>query len=155
MTTPKGVHNPWGPKATEAEQPLEEQLNSRARKGRTPVALQGRYYHIMVMLPVLLSKAEDADRGARHVVGEFFQAAKDPLFLEILQRQKLSWREGDILGPKVGPVKIYAAASSSDLGLAIALGLDRLALALTEARVRVPRFSELLRSHFLEVIRNV
>lgn len=157
--TAKGIVNPWAPKTPESEIPVAEQLASRAKKGRTPVALQGRYYHVLVTLPVLLSKAEDADRAARHVVGEFLEKARSQKLLDILLRQKISWRESDVLGPKVtydfGPVTLYAAASSSDLALAIALGLDRLALALTEARTRMPAIAELLKAHFLEVIRNV
>lgn len=157
--TAKGIVNPWALKKAESEMPVAEQLAMRAKKGRTPVALQGRYYHVMVTLPVLLSKAEDADRAARHVVGEFLEKAKSQKFLDILLRQKISWRDTDVLGPKVtydfGPVILYAAASSSDLSLAVALGLDRLALALTEARTRIPTVAELLKAHFLEVIRNV
>lgn len=155
----KGVISPWAKLKPEADLPVEEQLTGKAKRGKTPVALQGRHYHILITLPVLLSKAEDADKGARHVFGEFFERAKSPSFLEVLRRQSISWREVDVLGPKVtyefGPMRLYAAASSSDLSLALALGLDRLALALTEARVRLPDVAKLLKEHFLEVIRNV
>jgi hypothetical protein len=155
--TKKGLISPWV-KAKAEEDTVESRLRDKAKPGRTPVGMQGRFYTIMVTLPVLFNKGEDAELAARHVLGEFFSRAKGHHFLESLRRQKLSWDEKDILGPKVtfefGPVKIHAAASSSDLLLAQALGLDRLALALTEARVRQPSVAALLKEHFLEVLRN-
>lgn len=153
----KGLVNPWAaPK--QDEQSIEAKLSGKARPGTLPVGMQGRYYTILVTLPVFFSKGEDAELAARHVLGEFFQKAKGHHFLEILRHQKLSWNENDVLGPKItfefGPVKVHAAASSSDLKLAQALGLDRLAMAFTEARLRHPTLAALMKEHFLEVLRN-
>ena len=155
----KGIVSPWAMQKTPEAAPVEEQLRDRARKGKTPVAMQGRHYTLLITLPVAFKDGQDADKGARHVVGEFFQRAQATPLLDILRHQKISWIERDIIGPKVtfefGPIKLYAAASSSDLALAQAFGIDRIALALTEARVRHKAMQELLKEHFLEVLRNV
>ena len=92
-------------------------------------------------------------------MGEFLQKALSPSFMSVLRTQNLSVNDRDIVGPKVtfefGPVKLHAAASSSDLALAQAFGIDRLALALTEARVKHKPIEALMKDHFLEVLRNV
>lgn len=155
----KGVVNPWNKPKDAAPESIADQLKSRARKGVTPVTLQGRHYSILVTLPVTFKDAKDADLGARHVLGEFLQRAQDTALPRLLLTQKLSRNESEIVGPKVtfdfGPAQLHAAASSSDLNLALAFGIDRLALALTEGRVRSKPLAELMKEHFVEVLRNV
>lgn len=155
----KGVVSPWtAPKKGEVER-VEDRLKSRAREGKTPVTLQGRHYSILVTLPVRLQDAKDADLAARHVLGEFLQKSQSTSLTPLLLQQKISFKESDFLDAKVtfdfGPVKLYAAASSSDLNLALAFGIDRFALALTEGRVRNSAIESLMKEHFLEVLRNV
>lgn len=156
----KGVLNPWvqPAKAQEAE-PVAAQLSAKARAGKTPVAFQGRLYTLLVTIPVLLKDSTDAEKAARHMLGELLTHRALFDAMPTLRRQNLSLKEQDILGPRVqmpfGPATLYAAASSSDLALAQAMALDRLALALTEARARVPAVGKVLQEHGLEVLRNV
>lgn len=166
MTRPKdsasGVLSPWGIKREEAPKTVEEQLRQKVRRGSTPVAIQGRQYHLLVTLPVGFKRDDtataNATLAAMNVLGEFFARAASREFTGLLKEQKLSLQEEDILGSRVsfelGPVKLYAAASSANLQLAQAMALDRLALALTQARIRIKGFDKILSEHFLGVVRN-
>jgi hypothetical protein len=156
----KGVVNPWAnQKKKGAADSVQERLAGKAREGKTPVSLQGRLYSILVTLPVRFQESKDADVAARHVMGEFLQKSQNTPLAQLLLQQKVSVKESDLIGPKVtfefGPVQLHAAASSSDLNLALAFGIDRLALALTEGRVRNKSLENLMKEHFLEVLRNV
>lgn len=166
MTSPKipapGVLNPWGLKREEAPKTVEDQLRGKVRRGSTPVAIQGRQYHLLVTLPVGFKRDDTATANATiatmNVLGEFFARATSREFTALLKEQKLSLQEEDIIGSRVsfelGPVKLYAAASSSNLSLAQAMALDRLALALTQARLRIKGFDKILSEHYLDVVRN-
>lgn len=159
---PKGILSPWGLKRDEAPQTVEEQLRAKMRRGRTPVAIQGRQYHLLVTLPVGFKRddtaALSATTAAMHVLGEFFGRAATREFHALLAVQKLALKEEAIIGPRVafelGPVKLYAAASSHDVKLAQAMALDRLALALTQARLTIKGFDKLMAEHYLEIVRN-
>jgi len=115
-----------------------------------------------VTLPASFKRDDDAvsnaTTAAMHVLGEFFTRANSKAFDALLATQKLAFKEETILGPRVsfelGPVKLYAAASSHDVKLAQAMALDRLALALTQARLTIKDFSVLMTEHYLEIVRN-
>lgn len=158
-----GVLSPWGLLREKAE-PLTvaEQLRTKVRPGRTPVAIQGRQYHLLVVLPMGFKQDDSATLSATtaalNVLGEFFQRAMSKQLLALLHEQKLALEEEQIIGPRVafelGPIKLYAAASSHDVKLAQAMALDRLALALTQARITIKGFHQLMSEHFLQIVRN-
>lgn len=166
MTAPKdpakGVVSPWGMKREAAPATIEEQLRTKVRRGRTPVAVQGRQYQLLVTLPVSFKRDDTATlhatTAAMHVLGEFFTRAASRAFTERLAEQKLALKEEAILGPRVafelGAVRLFAAASSHDLKLAQAMALDRLAHALTQARLTIKGFDKLMAEHYLQVVRN-
>lgn len=159
---PKGILSPWGLKREEPAFTVEDRLREKIRRGRTPVAVQGRQYHLLVTLPVSFKRDDsavgNATTAAMHVLGEFFARANTKELVALLATQKLGFKEEAILGPRVsfelGPVKLYAAASSHDVKLAQAMALDRLALALTQARLTIKGFDKLMSEHYLEVVRN-
>lgn len=161
MTNPKGVISPWGLRKEEAPLTVEEQLQPKVRQGRTPVAIQGRQYHLLVTLPVSFRRDESAGANATtaalHVLGELFGGADTKAFRALLATQRLALTD-TLLGPRVafefGPVTLYAAASSHDVKLAKALAVDRLALALTQARLTIKGFDTLMAAHYLEIVRN-
>lgn len=154
----KGIISPWGLRKPAAEPTVEEQLRNRARKGKSPVTLQGAHYQLIITLPVAFKDPKDAEQGAQHVLGEFFRQAKNKAFEDLLMVQKIAYSEEKILSSSViydfGVVKLFAAASSSDPVLAKVMGVDRLALSLTQARLTTKGFAKLMEEHFLEIVRN-
>jgi hypothetical protein len=159
--SPKGIISPWSLTREEPAQTVEEQLREKMRPGRTPVAIQGRQYHLLITLPISFKRDDSAVNNAKtaamHVFGEFLSRAATREFIELLAKQKLSLKEEAILGPRVifelGPVKLYAAASSHDAKLAQAMAVDRLALVLTQARLTIPNFDKLMAEHYLDIVR--
>lgn len=159
---PRGILSPWGLKREEPALTVEESLREKVRRGRTPVAVQGRQYHLLVILPVTFKRDDsavgNATTAAMHVLGEFFARATTKELTALLAVQKLAFKEEAIVGPRVsfelGPTKLYAAASSHDPKLAQAMALDRLALALTQARITIKGFDKLMAEHYLEIVRN-
>lgn len=99
--------------------------------------LEGRNWTFTVVLP-LRPREEVAASLAQHVLGEFLISLRDSLqqtFYDALTRQNLETR-GEFIGrPQVrlelGPIVVWAVASSTDAELAARMALDRLALALT------------------------
>jgi hypothetical protein len=158
----KGVISPWGLKRNEAPLTLEERLRPKVRHGHTPVAIQGRQYHLLVRLPIGFKRdataTQHATDAATTVLGEFLVRAASKPFFALLAVQKLAFKEEQIIGPRVsfelGPVTLHAAASSHDVKLAQAMAVDRLALALTQARLTIKDFDKIMTEHYLEIVRN-
>lgn len=148
----KGIRSPWAQAPTPPSNPLEG-----ARPGRQPVRLVGRAYAVLVELPLRI----DEDRARTLALGALGEGllslqALGPEFEEELALQKLSMQERP-LGPCVtlplGPVTLYAAASSTDEALALAMAVDRLALAVTRLTSRGVPATETLTKHYTTILR--
>lgn len=159
---PKGILNAWQSRQEAEPLSFEEQLQAKVRDGKTPVAVQGRQYQLLITLPVAFKKKEDiathAPQAAMHILGEFLARTNSHSLRHLLHTQKLSFTESDIIGPcvsfQLGAIKLYAAASSSNEELAQAMAIDRLALALTRAKQTIPNITQLMTAHYLEIVRN-
>lgn len=148
----KGIRSPWAKPPPAPEDPLEG-----ARPGKQPVRVQGRAYAIIVELPIRLPE-DKAKPLALNALGEALAslAGTGPELAEELARQKLALDERP-LGPCVsiplGAKTLHALASSTDEALALAMAVDRLALALTRLMNRKEATRDTLKAHFVTLVR--
>lgn len=148
----KGIRSPWAKPPPAPEDPLEG-----ARPGKQPVRIQGRAYALIVELPLRLPE-EKAKPLALNALGDALGALMEegPELGEELTRQKLSL-DARPLGPCVsiplGMRTLHAVASSTDEALALAMTVDRLALALTRLMNRRATTRDTLNVHFVTLVR--
>jgi len=153
-----GILSPWGLKKPAEEMSVAEQLRAKIRAGKTSVSVRGQRYSVLVTVPGKFKDPADTEKAAGHILGEFLAEAR-PGLSPHLRRLKLSYVEGDILGPcsplEFGPLKLYAAASSSNAALALKMSVDRLATALTFYRHESPKQADVMVKYGVEIVRDV
>ena len=155
--TKKGISSPWAARA--AREAASNNPLDGARKGAQPVILRGRRYCLIVTLPLTVPKEETAVSLGLQVVGECLLKMEEigvtTLPVELAaQRLRLRERvEGTAcVKLSLGPLEIWATASSTDEKAAVAMAVDRLVTALTVCNVRDPRVAVTLRDHFIQMV---
>ena len=148
----KGIRSPWAKPPAAPEDPLEG-----ARPGRQPVQIQGRTYTFVVNLPLRLP--EDKAKGlALNALGEALGElqAEHPELQTELATQRLSLDErplGACVSLPLGSRILHALASSTNEALALAMAVDRLALALTRLMADKPGARAILDAHYINLLR--
>ena len=150
--THKGIRSPWAKPPPAPEDPLEG-----ARPGKQPVRIQGRAYALIIELPIRIAE-EKAKPLALNALGEALAVlgAEGPELGEELVRQKLALDvrpQGSCVSLPLGSCVLYALASSTDEALALAMTVDRLALALTRLGSRRETTRDTLKTHFVTLVR--
>ena len=148
----KGIRSPWAQPPPVPDDPLEG-----ARAGKQPVRIHGRAYSFFVELPVRLPE-ERAKPLALSVLGDALGALERDYaaVAEELTTQKLGLDTrpiGTCVTLPLGARSLYAVASSTDEGLALAMAVDRLAIAITRLCVRHPEARATLKSHYTTIVR--
>lgn len=148
-----GIRSPWAQREKPPEDPL-----AGARKGRQAVAFGGRAYTLLVTLPFRMDDETRARTLGEKALGECLVvlAARVPAFAATLAKQQLA--HGDRpLGPCVEvplpEASVWGVASSTNSALAYAMVIDRLCLALSEIEHGDPVGRDILKSHFVTIVR--
>ena len=117
------------------------------------VMFQGRVYaiHVTVKAP---SDEHPSETIAKAILGNVIRTLlRNREAQELLAQQNISTKE--VMGPKVTfnleTIILYVAASSSDLGLAQMMGVDRLAVFLSACKGRIHGVKSVLESHGVNV----
>ena len=158
----KGVDSPWTKRREDplekAERTIEESLEGAPRR---EITFDGRAFQIVVAFfslerdqKLLSGYAHDAlGRAVKHLL------TCDGSFLDDLNVQSIYLDHTKVMGPKVtmtlGPVTLYAKASSFKPAMAQLMALDRLALAISDAKGRSKKIKDALKDCDVVVARKV
>lgn len=148
----KGVRSPWAPREATQADPLIE-----ARAGQTPVAFEGRFYRILIVVPFTHRDEAIPRRYGKLALGE----ALAELWAEVDTFPDACFKQSINVGARIdGPcvelelpnTTVYGAASATDLNTARKMLIDRLALVLSAARSD-PRVESTLKTYAISVSR--
>lgn len=167
----KGIHSPWKRPAPKEERQDTSTAPEAPKKGdvqfdleavplakprRTPVSFRGRAYVLEVGVLARPADEDVLDMGKTQLgvcLSEILAAYRPALGLFKEQSIDVS----PMLGPKVllelGPLKLYAKASSMDLTMALRMAVDRLTLALVEIRQSSSGAKAILDKYFIQIVR--
>ena len=157
----KGVLSPWekAPQATPKE--LTERLIEETPEGapRREVTFDGRAFQLIVAFFSFDRDAKRLTGYAHDALGRALAAALkvDDALREEFQRQSIFTEEARVLAAKVtvrlGPVTLYVKASSFEPQMAQLMAMDRIALALADARNASKKVRKVIDEHDVVVAR--
>lgn len=158
MAEDKGIISPWAKEKPKEEPKANfwEEMERLPGKGMnfTPIRFVGRAYSLYVVTPTFKND-NDTTARARIILGHFIQTLiKDyPRLKVLLDKQSIYFVEPSVskITLELGPIKLYATASSQNFDLAQKMTIDRLVLALMELKGAYPKSKEIFKNFEIEV----
>lgn len=157
----KGVMSPWAATPKETAQDRAEQIIENSPEGapRREVSFDGRSFQLVVAFFSFERDDKKLSAYAHDALGRAVASAlkADPAMLQEFKRQSIFLDESHLLAPKVtvrlGPVTLYVKASSFDPKMAQLMAMDRIALAMADARGLSPKIRKTFDDHDVLVAR--
>lgn len=157
----KGVLSPWAAPERESETARAERIIEDSVEGapRREITFDGRAYQIVVPFFSFEKNAGKLSVYAHDALGRAIQSALkvDSVLKEELARQSIYQDESRVLAAKVtvtlGPLILYVKASSFEPKMAQLMAMDRIALALSDARGISAKVRKCLDDHGILVAR--
>ena len=157
----KGVMSPWAMKSGETPQEKAERVLEEVHEGmpRREMTFDGRAFQIVVAFFSLDREPEKLSTYAHDALGRVIQSALtvDKTLSQEFERQSITLDSNKMLSPKVtvplGPITLYVKASSFEPKMAKLMAIDRIALALSDAKGRSAKIKTCLEDHDAAVVR--
>ena len=157
----KGVLSPWAAPGRESEQEKAERIIEDSVEGapRREITFDGRAYQIVVPFFSFEKDPKRLSAYAHDALGRAVQATlkSDGTLRDELARQSIYEDASKVLAAKVtvtlGPLVLYVKASSFEPKMAQLMAMDRIALALSDARGLSIKVRKSLEDHGIVVAR--
>lgn len=157
----KGVLSPWAAPERESEKDRAERIIEDSVEGapRREITFDGRAYQIVVPFFSFEKDPKRLSVYAHDALGRALQLALkvDTVLRQELARQSIYEDEAKVLAAKVtvtlGPLTLYAKASSFEPKMAQLMAMDRIALSLSDSRGISLKVRKCLEDHGIVVAR--
>jgi hypothetical protein len=161
--TAKGIVNPWIKPQGETPQQAAERAIEEAPEGapKRDITFDGRAFHLRVSFYSFEKNQDRLSAFAHDALGRAISDALkvDGVLLSELKHQSIFLDEKQVLAAKVtvrlGPVTLYVKASSFDPKTAQIMAMDRIGLALANARNASAKVRKCFDEHELIIARKV